>query len=128
MNMKKFCAPFLGLILAAALLGGIVSVSARSASQTPDAEEQVVLAPVKYPLAMPEEAVDQLIPYMELFHILTLDANDQTNWLDICLSDYSEDNLRELTAVIESLSIPAGCVNYIDCTGQTNQLTAGSGG
>lgn len=72
--------------------------------------EKVAFSKVKYSLAYLESAVDLLVPYMNTYGILTLDADDRTNQLVISLSDGSGENLNGLLATVDALSIPSDCV------------------
>ena len=79
--------------------------------------ENVSFTKVKYSLSFLENAVDELVPHMKEYSILMLDANDETNLLDIYLADYSQSNLEQLEILINTLSIPNDCVNYVDKSG-----------
>ncbi len=100
---------------------GLATYKARQNGDT----ENVTFAQVKYSLSLLENAVELLIPYMRQYKIQTLDANDITNQLDVCLSDYSEENREHLTALINKLQIPNDCVNYIDQSGAIAEITVG---
>lgn len=77
----------------------------------------VTFSTVKYSLLFLENAVDLLVPYMDEYRIMMLDANDKTNLLDIFLSDYSEQNIERLVKLISTLGIPKDCINFVNCDG-----------
>lgn len=69
---------------------------------------------VKYALSDLETLAEELIPYMSQFGIFLLDANDATNQLDIGLSDYSDANIAQITALIRSLYHDTDMLNFLD--------------
>lgn len=79
--------------------------------------KNVSFTKVKYSLSFLEDAVDKLVPNMEEYGIMMLDANDETNLLDIYLTDYSQSNLDQLEMLIDTLAIPDDCVNYVNKSG-----------
>lgn len=87
------------------------------------AADKVKFEKVKYSLSFLEKAADMLVPYMSKYGIITLDADDKTNQLVICITNTSEDNVAELLAAIEAVSIPSDCVKIIDCSGVSVQDT-----
>lgn len=91
-------------------LGQAAEICSSLDSQSAD---KVKFEKVKYSLDYLEKAVDMLVPYMKEYSIITLDADDQTNELVICITDVSEDNITQLLATIESMSIPPECVKII---------------
>lgn len=76
--------------------------------------DKIKFEKVNYSLDYLEKAVDMLVPYMNKYDIITLDADDRTNQLVICITDNSEENMSELLATIESMSIPSECVEIIE--------------
>lgn len=69
---------------------------------------------VKYALSDLETLAEELVPYMSQFGIFLLDANDATNQLDIGLSDYSDANIAQITALIRSLYHDTDMLNFLD--------------
>ena len=85
--------------------------------------DKVKIKKVKYSLDYLEDAADMLVPYMKKYSIITLDADDKTNQLVIGITNAGEDNVAELLAAIESMSIPSECVKIIDRSGVSLQNT-----
>ena len=116
------------LLLAAAVAPGYAGVArcalaGAGAEDVTVREENVTFKEAKYSLCFLEGAVDALAPYMREYSMITLDADEGQNRIRIEVSDYSEENLERLSRLIGGLDIPAECVNVIDRTGVSAQVT-----
>lgn len=121
-----------GLFAAALLLAAVApgyagvarcALAGAGAEDVARREENVTFKEVKYSLYFLEGAVDALAPYMREYSMITLDADERENRIKIGVSDYSEENLERLFGLIGGLDIPAECVNVIDRTGVSAQVT-----
>ena len=79
---------------------------------------KVVYRPVTYPLWQLEAVKDYLAGYMYSHSILTLDASERENTVVIGLKDYSEENIKAVTAIVEEAFGITDYLRFEDCTGQ----------
>ena len=75
---------------------------------------------VNYSLSELTEIFETLVPFMADYSILLLDANDITNKVDICLSDFSDENIKAISSYLTKLYPTKNLtdiLNFIDNTG-----------
>lgn len=77
-------------------------------------EQKIEFHQVEYSLSFLENLADALCPYMSEYGIVVLDANDATNKLDICLKDFSRENILAIETFVLSLSSSTSMLNFID--------------
>ena len=83
---------------------------ARKAMKDVDVEYRMVA----YSLSELEGIKDFLTDYMYDYGIVTLDANEVTNQVDICLKDYSEENVESIKAIVLSHGGKTDYLNFIN--------------
>lgn len=82
---------------------------------------------VTYPLGDLEAIKDFLTDYMEEYSIMTLDADEVTNQVDIGLKSYTQENMDQLRALVHDHypDIDTDCLHFEDHSDVTISSTVG---
>lgn len=86
----------------------------KTLSEDESITNNVTFQEVSYSLAALEAVCDSLVPHMDTLKIMALDANDVTNKVDVCLSDFSDQNKAQILALIDTELVSRDAINFID--------------
>lgn len=78
------------------------------------AQLQTLTGQGQYPLAMIKEIIVEITPYMEEYSILSLEANESTNQLDIVLEHNTGEARNAVADLIYERFGAEGCLHFID--------------
>lgn len=78
---------------------------------------------VTYPLRELEAVKDFLAGYMDSYAILALDADEVTNQVEVCLRDYTQENMDQLQSLVAERYPSMDCLHFEDWSGRTISFT-----